>query len=221
MLGKVKGVAKRVREVAPHALYVHCYGHRLNLALQDTLQDNVCIRNELGIIQTLHNFFNTPKKEGILSDVIVPDRFSESGSAMIKLRPQAEIHWTCRWEAIKAVDQQSVRMLLALTVLSEDKDSKTSTDALGLLKAMLDFEFSLGLQVLKVIFSNTNALSRYLQGQEVDVMSAKTTCDATVLTLEKCRSDESFNLVLFTTSTPYEAHVSEINDDDLPTSSIS
>ena len=60
---------------------------------------------------------------------------------------------------------------------------------------MLDFEFSLGLQVLKVIFSNTNALSRYLQGQEVDVMSAKTTCDATVLTLEKCRSDESFNLV--------------------------
>ena len=61
MSGKVKGVAARVREVAVRALYVHCYGHRLNLALQDTLQDNVCVRNALGIIQTLHNFSILPR----------------------------------------------------------------------------------------------------------------------------------------------------------------
>ena len=34
--GKNKGVATRIQEIAPRATYVHCFGHRLNLALQDT-----------------------------------------------------------------------------------------------------------------------------------------------------------------------------------------
>ena len=43
--GKQKGVATRVKEVAPKDIYVHCYGHLLNLALQDTLPENTVIRN--------------------------------------------------------------------------------------------------------------------------------------------------------------------------------
>ena len=79
--------------------------------------------------------------------------------------------------------------------LSNDKDAKTSVDAKGLVKAMLEFQFLLGLHTLKVIFSNTNSLSRYLQDHEVDVMTAKTTCDATMKTLSGCRDEEMFSLV--------------------------
>ena len=36
MSGRCSGVQKRIREIAPQAIYVHCYAHCLNLALVDT-----------------------------------------------------------------------------------------------------------------------------------------------------------------------------------------
>lgn len=47
MSGPKKGVAVRIQEVAPQAIYVHCYGHLLNLAIKDTLEENCVMRNAL------------------------------------------------------------------------------------------------------------------------------------------------------------------------------
>ena len=55
MSGAKKGVAARVKEVVPNAIYVHCYAHLLNLALHDTLENNTTMKNALGVIQSLHN----------------------------------------------------------------------------------------------------------------------------------------------------------------------
>ncbi|XP_066975351.1 zinc finger MYM-type protein 1-like [Macrobrachium rosenbergii] len=192
MSGKEKGVATRVQEVAPKAIYVHCYGHLLNLALQDRLQENTVIRNALGVVQSIQNFFNTPKQENVLRSVHMPDIDPTPYNPYIKLKSLSETSWSCRWEAVKAVEQQPERILLALIELSKEKDVKTFVDAKGLVKAMLEFPFILGLHALKVIFSNTNALARYLQGHDVDVMTAKTTCDATLETLKKCREKICF-----------------------------
>ena len=46
--------------------------------------------------------------------------------------------------------------------------------------------------VLKLILSNTDNLSRYLQGEQMDVITAKKTADAAVKTLSNCRNEESF-----------------------------
>ncbi len=48
--------------------------------------------------------------------------------------------------------------------------------------------------MLKVILSNTDSLSKYLQGKNVDVITAKETADATMETLAKCRNEESFQM---------------------------
>ena len=42
MCGKLSGVQKRLREIAPHAMYVHCYAHTLNLVLVDCKNDSIC-----------------------------------------------------------------------------------------------------------------------------------------------------------------------------------
>ena len=34
----MKKVAKKIKDVEPHALYLHCFGHSLNLAVADTLK---------------------------------------------------------------------------------------------------------------------------------------------------------------------------------------
>ena len=91
--------------------------------------------------------------------------------------------------------QQPERILLTLIELSKDKDAKPYVDAKGLVKAMLEFQFILGLHTLKVIFSNTKALARYLQGHEVDGMAAKVTCDAIMENLNKSGDDDMLSLI--------------------------
>ena len=50
----VSGVASRMRECSPLALFVHCNAHSPNRALQDTMTSIEPIRNALGTIQTLY-----------------------------------------------------------------------------------------------------------------------------------------------------------------------
>ena len=82
------------------------------------------------------------------------------------------------------------RIIRALLSLSSDRDVKTYTDSNNLLNAICDFKFVFGLVVRKVILSNTDSPSKYLQGKNVDVITAKETAEATMQTLTKCRNEE-------------------------------
>ena len=62
MSGVNKGLSARMKVLSPLAIYVHCYGHLLNLALQDTLTTVEPLRNTLGTIQSLYNFLEASPK---------------------------------------------------------------------------------------------------------------------------------------------------------------
>ena len=193
MSGKNKGVATRLKEDCPHALYVHCYGHRLNLAIQSSLTQVKPLKNSLGVIQSLYNFIEaSPKRHAIFCDT---DVSGKDGSFVRTLKSQSVTRWACHWEAVKAVYEEIKRIVACLLKLYEDDDPKTSHEAKSLLVAVSDFEFLLGLCTLKVILLNTNSLNKYLQGKDIDVSSAFMSAKATMNVLQKCRSDEDFSLV--------------------------
>lgn len=45
MRGKYSGLAARVKELEPRAIYIHCHAHLLNLTLQTSLSSIREIRN--------------------------------------------------------------------------------------------------------------------------------------------------------------------------------
>ena len=92
MSGVQKCVAARMQEIVPEAVYVHCYAHRLHLALQDTLEANIVLRNALGVVQSLHPLFHSPKREAILKSFANNDKFGK----YIKLKSFCATRWTCR-----------------------------------------------------------------------------------------------------------------------------
>ena len=49
MTGAKKGVVKSMKEEAPRSIFVHCYGHALNLAVSDAVKANTVLRNALDI----------------------------------------------------------------------------------------------------------------------------------------------------------------------------
>ena len=119
-MGVNKGLSARMKDCSPLAIYVHCYSHFLNSALQDTMTTVEPLRNTLGTIQSLHNFLEaSPKRHALSGDIE-----TEECSLLTTLKSQSVKRWSCRWEAVKAVDQQLERILKALLVLSTDRDAK-------------------------------------------------------------------------------------------------
>ena len=193
MSGARKGLAARMKECSPLSIYVHCHGHRLNLALQDTMTTIEPLQKSLGVIQSLHNFLEgSPKRHAIFKDIEVED---EDEDVTLTIKSQSATRWSCRWAAVKAVVNQLPKIIEALLSLSKDRDPKTYNDSNSLLNSICDFRFVFGLNVLKVILSNTDGLSRYLQGKQMDVVTAKKSVDGVIKTLSGCRTQENFDLL--------------------------
>ncbi|XP_028406200.1 zinc finger MYM-type protein 1-like [Dendronephthya gigantea] len=193
MSGARKGLAARMKECSPLSIYVHCHGHRLNLALQDTMTTIEPLQKALGVIQSLHNFLEgSPKRHAIFKDIEVED---EGEDFKLTIKSQSATRWSCRWAAVKAVVNQMPKIIEALLSLSKDRDPKTYNDSNSLLNSICDFRFVFGLMVLKVVLSNTDGLSRYLQGKQMDVVTAKKSVDGVIKTLSECRTQENFDLL--------------------------
>lgn len=60
MSGQFKGVQTRIREIYPLAYYIHCSAHCLNLVISDSCNIPE-IRNTIGTMQSICNFFWIPK----------------------------------------------------------------------------------------------------------------------------------------------------------------
>ena len=136
MSGVQRGLATRMKDCSPLRIYVHCYGHLLNLAVQDTMTDIEPLRNALGTIQSLYNFLEaSPKCHAIFESTMIDKEYTRT------LKSQSVTRWSCRYEAVKSVIEQLPHIVRTLLHLSDDQDPKTYTDSTALLNAISDFEF--------------------------------------------------------------------------------
>ena len=108
----------------------------------------LALRNTLGTIQKIYNFLEaSPKCHAVLHSIN-----HEGTSLELTLKSQSITRWSCRlsrllWNSF---------LVKALLLLAEEKDLKTSVESKCLLTAICDFDF----EVLKIILSNTDSLSK-------------------------------------------------------------
>jgi hypothetical protein len=157
MSGVHKGLATHMKECSPLVVYVHCYGHLLNLALQDSMTSIQSARNALGTVQKLYTFLEaSPTRHRIFQDLEI-----EEDHINLTLKSLSATRWSCRWEAVRAVVEQITRIVQALISCSDDRDPTTYTDSNAL-------------------------LNQVPQSKNMDVTTAKKTMDSTIKTLEGC-----------------------------------
>ena len=186
MSGVHKGLATLTKETTPMSIYIHCYGHLINLAIQDTMENVTTLRNALGTIR-LYNFLEAdPKRHNIFNDIPINDSSAEK-PLLTSLKSQSVTRWACRYEAVKAVYELLEHFVKCLMKLSEDKDANKYMEARSLLTAICNFEFLFGLCVLRITLMNT---SNNVQGKSIDIITTRNNANMTVQTLKKCRSDQ-------------------------------
>ena len=61
MSGCCCGVQQRIRELVPHAIYIHCHAHCLNLVLVDCVKSNSAASAFFTVVQSLYTFMSTSK----------------------------------------------------------------------------------------------------------------------------------------------------------------
>ena len=168
MSGIHGGLATLLKETSPLQIYVHCYAHRLNLALEGSLSLGSNLKNALDTIQSLYNFIDGSAKRASFNNI-------EGELLSLSLKLLSETRWVSRHEAIRAVYKQLERIIktLAFLVLDKYSDVRTSSEARCLLEKICTPNFCFSLCVLKFILSNTRALCTCFQGKFVDVFHAQ------------------------------------------------
>ena len=138
----MKRVATDIQKLEPRALYLHCYGHSLNLAVADTLKSIKCMCDALDVALEICKLLKySPRRDAIFRKL--HQELTPQAPGVQNLCPT---HWT-----VRALSLESVRVNYsaleatwdeALEVFSE---SEVKARINGVHSKMKDFDFLLGL----------------------------------------------------------------------------
>ena len=169
MSGKLlNGAQAHTIEIIPTALYVHCAAHSLNLAVSNSC-DLPPIRNCMGTIASVYNFFNAPKRQNVLRSTITTILPTTESHRLVQV---CATRWVDRHESVSVFSNLQHAVVEALGEISTWPDKETSSRALQLLSTIRQSEFGIALLVLKKIFGYSVVLCKVIQKKSLDLLEA-------------------------------------------------
>ena len=148
MSGHLSGVAARIEQDVPAAIFVHCFTHCTNLCLQSAGQQCVPIRDVLDlVIEISQLILNSPKRSSLFFMLQV-----QLSPGSKSLKPLCPTRWTVCTSAISAVLSNYTVLCTALAEINAVTHDDYGQKAGGLLALMDKFCTYFGLQLSHLIF---------------------------------------------------------------------
>ena len=191
MSGRRRGVATQIQKKEHRAMYIHCMGHCLNLAMQDTCRSIKMMSDVFDTVLELSKILKySAKKKAMLFKLK-----AELAPATPGVKPLCPTRWTVRAESLRSilVNYEVITALLE-EILEEYKGNTEATcSARGVLAMMEKFCFIFGITLGEKLFRITDTLSKALQKKDLSAMAAKKCASVTVSGLKDLRSDSKFS----------------------------
>lgn len=199
MSGRYNGVQKFIRDDHPEALYLHCSAHCLNLAITFSCKIPE-IRNCMGTIQSINNFFGYPKRQNVLK-LSIEEIFPLTNR--FKLKNLCATRWVDRHDAVILFEELQPAILHALDKITQWIDADTSSSANQLITAIKQSNFQTALLILVKILSISFPLSRFLQKECLDLETAFEAASTVQQNIQRIREncDEEFQNIFFSIET--------------------
>ncbi len=191
MSGLRKGVATQLQQDEPRAIYTHCYGHSLNLAVGDTVRQCKVLKVALEMCFEITKLIKySPRRESLFKDL--KEEISPGSPGIRVLCPT---RWTVRADSMKSIiDNYNVLNEVWEKACDIVKDTETIARIRGIAAQMTSFEFFFGLVLGETLLRHTDNLSRTLQSEHISAAEGQSTASMTVTALEFLRSDDQFSL---------------------------
>jgi hypothetical protein len=185
MSGQFNGVQAIIRQSYPLATYVHCAAHVLNLAVSYSCSIQE-IRNCLGTISKVRDFFIYPKRKDVLKNEI-----EESQECITKktLKRLCATRWVERFYAVNDFLELFEYVIESLFIISKWNDTDTSSQASNLRTSILKGDFIICLLIVNKVFSYGLPLSKQLQRINIDLGEAMDLAEDTIKELKSIRSN--------------------------------
>ncbi len=150
MAGIKSGVAKRFIEKVPHAVFVHCYAHKLNLSLQDATNQLKCVSDVLLIVNNVSVFIERSAKRHALFENLQNDEKKRT------LKNFCVTRLSSRYLVLKSFVTLYKYLVTFLEIADDDNDKAIGATARGFLKQVKSFNFIFYCNILLLLFEKTH-----------------------------------------------------------------
>jgi len=192
MSGWANGVQARIKSEVPHAVYVHCYAHRLNLVAVHCISDIREVKEFFDTVQLLYDFTSNNNTRHELFNKAQKNLNQQ----VLELERTAVTRWLYWYRCIGKVILRYEAILGTLQAATEIRIGKSASEAAGLLAILESFSFIALLHIMEKVLGITNPLSEQLQESGLVTVLAKTFVSTTRASLQSAREDEACSAVL-------------------------
>ncbi len=191
MSGRRSGVSTQIAGIEPRALYTHCYGHALNLAIQDAIKGVKIMADALETVYEITKLIKkSPKRQSIFKAI---KNLEEVTTGSIGIRILCPTRWTVRAEALASITENYNTLQLTWDVAKDaTKDTEIRARIAGVKAQINQFNFFFGVHLGKKILNMVDNLSRSLQATSKSACHGQQIVGLTLTTLQSIRSHESF-----------------------------
>ena len=191
MAGSKSGVASQFKALNPKCLYIHCYGHALNLSAGDSVNSVDCLKATLEMAREICKLIKkSPKRNTKLDEIRKANKKDSKG-----IHAFCPTRWTVCGEPIQSILSNYEELMdLWEWSLSNIKDTEMKARIRGVQAVMPTFDFLFGCELGIIILKQTDNLSRALQNNEISAAQGNALALDVVSTMAKDRSDASFDL---------------------------
>ena len=195
MKGARTGVAKQISDEEPRAIYMHCYGHSINLAVNDAIKQSKQVKSALEVTHEITKLIKySPRREVIFSRLkSVHDITAHAITP--GLRVLCPTRWTVCADALTSIlDNYEVLMSTWEESLEVLKDTETKARVIGVATQMKKFDFFFGVVLGQLILGHSDNLSKTLQKKSFSAAEGQEVARMVIRTLENIRTEQSFEL---------------------------
>ena len=192
MSGAKSGVAKRIIDLEPRAVFTHCYGHSLNLPASDTIKSSNIMRNSLSTAHEITKLIKfSPRRDAIFRNL----KETLLSSSTTGIRVLCPTRWTVRADSLRSIlDNYTALEETWMEAAAIANDSETKARIHGVSAQMKSFDFIFGAILGETLLRHTDNLSRSLQKKTLSAAEGQVLASMTVDTLKQMRTDDCFDL---------------------------
>lgn len=189
MTGAKKGVAKVLCDEEPRAIFTHCHGHALNLAVGDCVKQCQVMKNAFEVVAEVSKLIKKSPKRDAAFEKLKADLAPETPG----FRVLCPTRWTVRAASLQSViDNYEVLLLVWQEALDGSLDGEIRARIIGIEAQMMKFDFLFGICLGSIVLRNSDNLSKTLQHKTLSAAEGQRIAKLTLSVLQKMRSDEQF-----------------------------
>lgn len=187
MSGHRSGVSTQILSLEPRALYTHCYGHSLNLAMCDTIKKCKLTRDTMDTTHEISKLVKFSPKRNAAFDKIKQELSPNTPG----FRVLCPTRWTVRAKSLHSIiDNYAVLQQLWESVLQESLDTEVRARVIGVQAQMRSFDYFFGVCVAELVLDHGDNLSATLQSSTISAAEGQHVAALSVQTLKSLRTDD-------------------------------